>query len=53
MDVFHVFSLIGHFLSSAASEFHSDAAKPKPETASVYLILTDRREFCEIQTEVG
>lgn len=36
-----------------ASAFHAEVTKPKPESASVYLILTDRRilgriRLCEV-----
>ncbi len=40
-------------VSQRPSAFHAEGTKPKPESASVYLILADRREFRETLTEVG
>ena len=45
----------GHvaIVTNVTAAFHSERTEPKPEIASVYLTITDRREFREIQTQVG
>ena len=45
--------IVSRFGMRLESAFYSDVTEPKSASASVYLILTDRREICEIKTEVG